>query len=764
MSVVSITRSPTTVPAHSLPMIPHAPAPLAGRARPRAALSAAVSALAVTAALGLAPTDAPAQSAAPGATVTLDELVVEAAGGQPGAPATTTEAEARRRLAATPGGTAVVDQRQLEARSDVSIADSLNIVPGVIANSFLGGNDQPKIHIRGSGQQTNPTERGLLILQDGLPLNRADGSYIVGLIDPRMADFFEVYRGYTANRLGATVLGGAINFVSPTGSGSPGAQLSVEGGSYGYVRTQVQGGDRKGDYDAFVQYSYDQRDGYRTWNGSDRTIFSANAGARINDTIATRVFVGYTDLGFEIAGPLSWNRMKADPTQAAPGPITVNGVATEPGPNALRDKPRRDTEQARIGSRTTATYGEHVFDLALGYTYTDDTFRFPVGTGYRITDGGDFTTSARYAYRPDKTAALPLFETTAMYVVGSADRTWANNYRSARTTTFGANELEAQTLSVWSGFNVPVGAVTISPALSYMMATRDNTDTFGAARRPTINAVSGATGSVAATNTSFSRSYDAFNPSLAFLYDLAPGNVVFAAVSRTYEAPTFDDLLEATGGTPNTSPTGFATPDLKGQSSITAETGTRGTFDRFAWDVVTYYSWIEDELIRTTNISGALSTVNADKTRHFGVELGGRVRLTDALTARVTYTFQDFRFWNDPLYGDNRIAGAPRHVFLGALRYTINPQLWVEGEIQWVPDDVPVDNANTLFSEAFATVNMRAHYKYDARWSGYAEVRNLFDANYAASTLTIGRATRADQAAFLPGDGRAVYGGLKARF
>ncbi|RAI41164.1 TonB-dependent receptor family protein [Rhodoplanes roseus] len=730
---------------------------------PRRALMAAVSGIALAAAAGLGAAPALAQSAAPGATVTLDTLVVEADGQR--APATTTEAEARRRLAATPGGTAVVDQKELAGRADVSIAESLNIVPGVIASSFLGGNDQPKIHIRGSGQQSNPTERGLLILQDGLPLNRADGSYIVGLIDPRMADFFEVYRGYTANRLGATVLGGAINFVSPTGSGSPGAQVSVEGGSYGYVRTQVQGGDRKGDYDAFVQYSYDQRDGYRTWNGSERTIFNANAGARINDDISTRVFVGWTDLGFEIAGPLSWKRLQADPTQAAPGPIVIGGVATEPGPNAVRDKPRRDTQQARVGSRTTATFGEHVFDVALGYTWTDDTFRFPVGTGYRITEGGDVTGSARYAYRPDKTAALPLFEATAMVVAGSADRTWANNYRGNRTTTFGTNALEAQTLSVWSGFNVPVGAFTISPALSYMMATRDNTDTWGRSTRPRItNANTGATGAVAATGTGFSRSYDALNPSLAVLYTIAPGNVAFAAVSRTYEAPTFDDLLEATGGTPNASPTGFSTPNLKGQSSITAETGVRGGMGRFAWDVVTYYSWIEDELIRTTNVAGAISTTNADRTRHFGVELGGRVKITDALTARVTYTYQDFRFWNDVLYGDNRIAGAPRHVLLGALRYTVDPKLWVEGEVQWVPDDLPVDNANTLFSEAFAIVNLRAHYAYDATWSGFAEVRNVFDTTYAASTLTIGRASRADQAAFLPGDGRGVYGGVKARF
>ncbi|NVO16741.1 MAG: TonB-dependent receptor [Rhodoplanes sp.] len=745
---------------------------------------AAVSAAALVAAAGWAPTAAFAQSAAPASTVTLDELVVEApreraparpgagtgASGPPGpsAPAapteSTAEAEARRRLAATPGGTAVVDQRQLAGRADVSIADSLNIVPGVIATSFLGGNDQPKIHIRGSGLQSNPTERGILILQDGLPLNRADGSYIVGLIDPRMADFFEVYRGYTANRLGATVLGGAINFVSPTGSGSPGVETSVEGGSFGYVRTQVQGGARKDNLDAFVQYSYGQRDGYRAWDGSDRIIFNANAGAKINENISTRVFVGYTDLGFEVPGPLSWARMKAFPTQAAPGPIVVNGVATEAGPNAVRDKPRRDTEQARLGSRTTATFGANVLDLAVGFTHTDDTFRFPVGSGYRITDGGDFTTSLRYAYRPDAAAALPLFETTAMYVVGSAERTYANNLRGWRTTNFGSNTLDADTLSVWSGFNVPVDAFTISPAISYMRATRDNLDTWGNALRPTVNAVTGATGAVAATNTSFSRSYDAWNPSLALLYTFAPGNVAFAAVSRTYEAPTFDDLIEASGGTPNTSPTGFLTPNLKGQSAVTAETGFRGSHDRFTWDVVTYYSWLTNELIRTTNIAGALSTTNADRTTHFGIELGGSVRIADDLTARLTWTYQNFRFANDALYGDNRIAGAPQHFVNAALRYTVNPKLWVEGEVQWVPDGVPVDNANTLFTQGFAVVNLRSHYKYDATWSGFAEVRNLFNENYAVSSLTIGRAVRSDQAVFLPGDGRGLYAGVKARF
>jgi iron complex outermembrane receptor protein len=725
----------------------------------RRRLAAAVSMAALMSATG-----AFAQSAAPGATVKLDEIVVDANADRS---VSSGEAQARRRLDATAGGTAVVATESLAGKANVSIADTLNAIPGVVASSFLGGNDQPKIHIRGSGQQSNPTERGLLMLQDGLPINRADGSYIVGLIDPRQANFIEVFRGYTANRLGASVLGGAINFVSPTGSSTPGAEITVEGGSHGDIRTSIQGGGRKDDFDALVQYSYGHRDGYRAWNESDRHNFNFNAGARINEHISTRVFVGYTDLGFEVPGPLSWNRMQADPTQAAPGP---QAGGTEPGPNALRDKPRRDTEQFRVGSRTTATWGAHGFDAAFGYTHTDDVFRFPVATGYRYTEGGDFTTSLRYAYSPDKTAALPLFETTAMYVTGSSDRLYANNYLGNQTSTYGSNELKAETLSLWSGFNIPLDALTVSPALAYMHATRDNTDTYGSARRPTVNASTGATGTVAAVNTGFSRSYDAFNPSLAFTYDLGAQNgaknVVFAAVSRSYEAPTFDDLIEATGGTPNSSPTGFNTPDLKGQGATTIEAGWRGQHGQFAWDMVAYYSWIDNELIRTANAAGGnATTINADETTHFGIELGGSVKITDQLSARVTYAYQDFRFDDDPVYRNNRIAGAPRHFVLTALRYAHNPQWWIEGELQWVPDDIPVDNANTMFSQDWIIANLRTRYAFNAHYSAFAEVRNVFDANYAVSTLTLGKASRpADQAVFLPGDGRSFYVGASARF
>jgi iron complex outermembrane receptor protein len=718
------------------------------------------------------------QSAAPGATVELPPIDIAAP-----APDRTanTEANVRARIDALAGGTALITRSDMTGRADVTIADTLATVPGIVVQSFFGGNDQPRVQMRGSGLQQNPVERGILILQDGLPLNRADGSYIVGFADPRQAQYTEIYRGYTANRLGATVLGGAINFTSPNGSSEPGIAAGVEGGSFGQVTTHARAGGRHGAVDALGQVSFSRRDGFRDHNGSERTTVNFNTGIKLNENISTRLFAGYTDLSFDIPGPLTWTKLKQDPTQIYSGPTVTPRVPTplisNPGPNVVRDRPGREAEQFRAGSRTTATFGDHLFDIALGYSHTDDRFKFPIANGIRDTDGGDFTGVLRYAYRPDQSRALPLFEVTAQYVAGTADRKNYQNIAGNQGQLFGDNDLSATTLSLNAGLHIPVGSrLTFAPAIAYSHATRDSSDLFGAKLRPVAgyNAVTGAfqTAFARAQDTSYARSYDGWSPSFGALYDIAPNSTLFAAVSRSFEPPTHDDLLATINGTPFFSPGApvsgvlqyaFATPNLKAQTATTVEAGWRGKSGRFAWNAVTYYSWVQDELLSLRDSSGTqLASVNADKTAHFGIELGLDVGITDALSARLAYTFQEFRFVDDPLYGNNRLAGAPRHNINAALRYALMPDWFVEGEVNWRPDDTPVDNANTLFNESWATLNLRTYYAVDKNVALYGEVRNVFDEVYASSTLITDRAS-SDQAAFLPGDGRAFIAGLRVR-
>lgn len=723
------------------------------------------------------PKKASRRSASPAATASAPSPQPEQSSEEVG----DAETIARERLNAIAGGTGLISEKDLAGRANVTASDALKIVPGLIVQNFFGGNDQPRIQIRGSGLQQNPVERGVLILQDGLPLNRADGSYVVGLADPRQAEFIEIYRGYAANRLGATVLGGAINFSSPTGSSTPGGSASIEGGSFGQITATARAGAREGDIDANAQISYSERDGFRDYNSSERTNFNLNAGARVNDNISTRLFLGYTDLGFDVAGPLTRALLEQNPKQVYGGPTVIPGMpptVLNPGPDVVRDRPRRDTEQFRIGSRTSATYGAHLIDLGLGYAYTDDTFRFPISGGVRTTDGGDFTSVLRYAYSPDQSAPLPLFEATAQSIVGSAERKNFLNINGNQGAKFGDSELDATTLSLHIGFNVPLGGgFTLSPALSYAYATRDNEDRFGSGLRPVagFNPVSGVyqEAFALAQDASYSHSYSGWSPSLGLLYDVAPGSTLFAALSRSFEPPTHDDLLATINGSPFFSPGSpnqgtlryaFATPDLEAQTATTIEGGWRGRREGIGWEAVAYYSWVENELLNLRDASGvSLGAVNADRTRHFGVELGLSARLTDRLGARVAYTYQDFRFDADPVHGDNQLAGAPPHTINAALRYTVTSDLFVEAEVNWLPGKTPVDNANTLFNDPFVTVDARAHYELNKALSLYGEVRNVFDETYASSTLIVDEAV-AGQAAFLPGDGRAFIVGVKGTY
>ncbi len=749
-----------------------------------------------------------AQSASPGSTVVLEPIVVEGTRTRPSAstqrkpqrqarrPSAVTAPAAREepephqesgvqeKLDALPGGVAFVSRDDFSDTGNLTVSKALRSVPGVVVQDFFGGNDQPRIQIRGSGLQQNPVERGILMLQNGLPLNRADGSYVVGFANPRQAESIEVYRGYMANRLGATVLGGALNFISPTGSTQPGAQLIASGGSFGQVGFAGQAGFAKDNVDGLFQFDLSRRDGFRDYNSSGRTSVGFNVGATLSENVSTRLFAGYTDLGFDVAGPLTKEAMYADPRQVHAGPqVIAPGVAVNPGPNVLRDRPRRDASQFLVGSRTTATFDAHIFDLVVGYTYTDDMFRFPISSGVRTTKGGDFTGVLRYAYKPDPASLLPLFEASAGYTIGSAERGNFINQAGAIGAKVGESELDATTMSLYSGFNIPVwDRLTLSPAISYAYATRDNRDTYGLPTRPTI-AYNPANptmllpnGAVPTQSTSYTRRYDGWSPSLGLTYRPDAVQTLFAAVSHSFEPPTHDDLLATVNGTLNSSPgrpnpaspafpaAAFVTPDLKAQTATTVEGGSRGRADRFSWDAVVYYSWVDNELLSLRDETGAsLGAINADKTTHFGVELGLGARLTEQISARLAYTYQDFRFDNDPIRGNNRLAGAPRHLLTATLQYQVTEAWKLQGTVRWVPEKMPVDNMNTLYANPYAVVDLRSEYKINDTFTVFGEITNLFDEVYASSTLIVDQA-RPDQAAFLPGDGRGFYAGVKATF
>lgn len=181
------------------------------------------------------------------------------------------------------GGTNLADLRNLNIQRSQTLKDALQREPGIIIQDFFGGNDQPRLNIRGSGIQSNPQSRGVALSQDGIPINFADGSYIIGVLEPQVSNLVEIYRGANALEYGGATLGGAMNFVTKNGYNASPLSVKMEAGSFNYFNSTISSGFSSGKSDLFVASSYNHSDGYRTYNSSKRFNALLNAGHKFSD-------------------------------------------------------------------------------------------------------------------------------------------------------------------------------------------------------------------------------------------------------------------------------------------------------------------------------------------------------------------------------------------------------------------------------------------------------------------------------------------------
>ncbi|PTQ68319.1 TonB-dependent receptor family protein [Celeribacter persicus] len=681
-----------------------------------------------------------AQSASPGAVIELEPIVIK------GKDALSTAELLEEKMQNVPLAADVVGREDYATAPSPTLAEALKFSPGVVVQEFFGGHDQPRLQIRGSGLQQNPTERGIIVLQDGMPINRADGTFVVGLAAPSQAEAIEVWRGASANRLGASVMGGALNFISSTADTRPGSTLSFGAGSFDSYSAKGSHAIDYGNLSALFRFDLSTSDGERDYNGSDRRIYGGNLSYDWGNGVVTQVFLSHAKLDFDVPGPLSLEDLNSDYTVINQNPMlgAANGNGTGIGPNVVRDQPGRETEQTLIGSRTTFENGAHRYDVGVSYSQTDDEFTFPIAHGVRVTDGWDTNLMARYAYVPDA-YELPLVELTANYAYGEADRDYYENSGGNRGAQFGQNEFEASTLSVYAGANVPIGINwLLTPSLSYTRATRDNEDLWG-------------------NGSDFENTYDGWSPSLSLRWKPNGDQTAWVSVARSFDAPTSDDLISPVGGNVNTSPTTVQAADLDAQIADTIEIGWRGRIGAFGWDAVAYHAEIENEFLLLNTSSGVPYTTNAGETVHNGLELGLSGEFSPVLRGRLAYTWQDFHFDNDATRGDNQLAGAPEHLLTAGLEWDVMEDLTLSGTVTW-RDKMPVDNMNTTWADDAVLLDLGARWRVSDMVELVAEVTNVTDETYASAVVANDILSYANQAVFIPGSGRAVFIGTNFSF
>lgn len=632
---------------------------------------------------------------------------------------------ARNEVSRVPGGANVIDAEDYLKGSAATPADALGYSPGVFVQSRIPGAEESRLSIRGSGIQRTFHGRGLKVLQDGVPINQADGAFDFQALEPLAARYIEVYRGANALQYGSTTLGGAINYMSSTGYDAPAWQARGEAGSYGYLRGQVSAAGVKGSADYYITGTYFHQDGYQGHSEQSNQRLFANLGYRINENLETRFSFLYALSDSELPGNLTKTEINTNPRAANPANVAGNQ--------------HRDFNLYRVSNRTTYAWGEQRVELGAFYTYK--ALWHPI---FQVLDinSNDYGLDVRYV------SEAPLGGRRNILTLGVSPvrgRNTDDRYVNVSGTTGARTGQSDQTAASYGLYAENQHYVTPQAALvlgvQASRAPRKFEDRFFG---------DGA-------DNSFDVTYSQVSPKVGARYEFTPAIQVFGNVSRSFEPPSFGELA---GGPTVT--------QVRKQSAWTAEIGSRGRVADGSWDAAWYRANVTDELLSLTDGAGnPLGTVNAPDTIHQGVELGANWTFLKSLTVRGAYLWNDFRFDGHPVFGNNRLPGIPRQYLRMEALYTAGT-FYIGPNIEWSPQDYPVDMANTLYADSYAMLGFKLGQRVDKGLSWFVDGRNLTDKRYAATTGVIADsrspgAGGQNARQFNPGLGRSVFAGLEWR-
>jgi len=714
---------------------------------PRSFLHLAIAALALATSLHAA-TPAPTTPAtAEPAPIALDKLEVTA---DRGAALTSPSLEsARADLATVPGGTEVIDSsRYLRGRAS-TVEDTFFLSAGVIAQSRFGS-DEARLSIRGSGLQRTFHGRGLRVLQDGVPINLADGGFDMQALEPLSAAYINVWRGGNALATGASTLGGAIDYISRTGRDAPSLFARAEAGSWNYLRASLASGGTTGarnQFDGYASFTHQSQDGFRDHAEQSNQRLFANAGIRFSGTAETRFYVTTVRTDSELPGSLTRAQLDTNPRQSLPGNITLDQ--------------HRDFDLLRLANKTTIRTGETTWDFSAAWTYKD--LDHPI---FQVIDqlSNDLLLGASATHTGDFLGRANRLRAGVFFTRGLTHAANFINASGRRGALVSQADQTATNLELFAEDQLALGrGFTLVASFSSAANKRENEKI---------------TGGVA----SYELDYDRLMPKLGLRWD-ARDVQLFANVSGSYEPPSFSETL-----TLNTA--------RHAQTATTVELGTRGLHRFLRWDFSLYSAALKNELLtldHDNNPATAAATINAHRTTHRGIELATEIDLlgtdwkttsttpasssqlpttnyqlppppTNRLVARAAWTYGDFRFDDDARYGNNRLAGLAPHQIRGELTWEHASGWYAGPTFEWSPKDNVIDFRNTFAADSYALIGFRLGQRRPTGISWFLEARNLADKRYAATTGVIENAAALDQTQFLPGDGRSVFTGLEYRW
>ena len=586
----------------------------------------------------------------------------------------------------------VLTQAAIEARQTPAVAELLAQTPGVSYTRNGGVGTSTSVNIRGAESQHT------VVLIDGVKLNdpsSTQGGFNFGNLLVGDTARIEVLRGAQSTLWGSQAIGGVVNIVTNEPTEALQGSLDAEAGARGttYFRGGIGGAnDRLSWRLAASRYSTDGFSAYATGTEDD----------------------GYTNTG--LSGRL--NLKITDAVSLDLRSVWSNG--------------RADFDAWNGDSREYGNTKELVAYAGLNFDLLDGRFRNRIG--YASTD------TNRQNYNPD-TLVQPL-----TFDAKGQNRRWEYQGTFAVTetlnTTFGIeserSEMRTRSPSAWN----------LNPAFG-----RGKADLDSAYAQVQWTLLDGLTLTGGLRYDDHAQYGDNLLGQVAAAWALNDGDtVVRASWGQGFRAPGLYELYSEYGNL-----------TLQPEEFDSWEVGVeQRLFDR-ALVSATYFNRQADNEIRYNGCdfgtTDPLCTVNGvgrwgyyknvQKTEAQGVELVGRVDVTDRLNVSANYTWTDAKSASGATDG-KRLTRRPEHMANFAADYAFAFGLKTGVAVRYVGEAFSNDT-NTVALKAYTLVDIRASYPINDNLEVYGRVENAFDEDYQ-TVLNYGTA------------GQGVFGGVRVRF
>jgi iron complex outermembrane recepter protein len=647
-------------------------------------------------------------------------------------------------LLLAPLGASSVGIERLRSTAAVGLADALQGMPGVLAQSRAGGVDN-RITIRGfgargAGDRSNAaTMRGIRVMIDGIPETEPDGRTSLDLIESGLATGIDVIRS-NSSALWGNAAGGIIS-LNTTPLAGPQFDLRTMAGSFGLRRALVQTSSGSGEARFYANASRTEADGWRQNSASDRTLISAGMltplGARTR--FALRIIGAQNNFG--IPGPLT-------AAQAAATPQNANATY-----NTRRE--RRENRVIRIGTTLDRAIGESGVLSFMSYVTPKKLIRSERGTYRefnRVHGGGSVSLRENIGVHSVVVGA------DVQHQDGPA-RFWSLLPSGEQGTTLQQNKNEQAT----TGGLFMQDEWAASSHLTFNIGGRFDALRYGLTDRVTPK-ISGA------------KSFSQFSPKLGAVYRVSGTNVLYANLGAGVEVPANNETDPA--GTFGQDTITGINPLLQPIRSLTYEVGTRQVivattpgFKTLRYDVALFNTEVQNELVP---YRGGRFYFAAGKARRQGAEVSGELEMEQGWALRGTATMMRAKYLQYTVdsvhygkagatanYAGNNMVGVPRAMgSLGARWDAFESPLRFDAEMQYTGSYM-LNDANTVELPSAKVFNTTISLRRPARLfgrvglTGFVRAENVFDRRYMTSGFLNPDVVGGQPVAFEPGFPRA---------